>query len=306
MARTPDQRRRARPPARQSRRKRGARETRAARAPRVDEAAGARAREAAGAIEPFRDAVLYDWEYRRRRHDVTFYRMLAGERGGPVLDLGCGTGRLLIPLAHDGFDVVGVDLSAPMLARAQARKRRQRSPGKSLLVRGDLRALPLTGTFPLVVMAFHTIQHFVEDDDLLGVLKGVRRLLGSDGWFAFDVFAPRSRWLARDTKRRFDATIFRHPRTGQRLQYSMSHRLDRERRALHVRFHYRRVSEDGQVASRGATVRLCHRQLTPAEVEDLLARAGLKLIGCWGGFDDEPLGDGTQSEQHVYLARPER
>src|SRR5262249_15798650 len=75
--------------------------------------------EAAGAMEPFRDAVLYDWEYRRRRDDVAFYRMLAAERGGPVLDLGCGTGRLLIPLARDGFDVVGVGLSASLPARAR-------------------------------------------------------------------------------------------------------------------------------------------------------------------------------------------
>jgi len=268
----------------------------------------ARDEEAAGATEPFRDAVLYDWEYRRRRDDLAFYRMLAGERGGPVLDLGCGTGRLLIPLARDGFDVVGVDLSAPMLARAGAKRRQQgrRLAGRTLLLRGDLRALPLRGPFPLAVMAFHTIQHLVEDDELVETLRGVRRVLGPDGWLAFDVFAPRARWLARAPNRRFDATVFRHPGTKQRLQYSVSHHLDERRRALHVWFHYRRVSLEGRVASRGSSVHLCHRQLTPVEVEALLTRAGLRLIGRWGGFHDEPLGDGTTSEQHVYLARPAR
>jgi len=266
----------------------------------------ARAEEAAGATEPFRDAVLYDWEYRRRRDDVAFYRMLAAERGGPVLDLGCGTGRLLIPLARDGFDVVGLDLAAPMLDRARAKGRRQarRLTGRTLLVQGDLRALPLGGPFSLAVMAFHTIQHLVEDDELVGALREIRRVLRPDGWLAFDVFAPRARWLARAANRRFDATVFRHPGTKQRLEYSVSHRLDERRRALHVRFHYRRVSPGGRVAPRGSVVHLCHRQLTPIEVESLLARAGLRLIGRWGGFHDEPLGDGTTSEQHVYLARP--
>jgi SAM-dependent methyltransferase len=294
--------------------------------------------EAAGAVEPYRDAVLYDWEYRRRRDDVAFYRMLAAERGGPVLDLGCGTGRLLIPLAADGFDVVGIDLSASMLRRAHDRRgraearrerdaeragpahRRAGSPprpgpalGTTLLLRADLRALPVRGTFPLVVMAFHTIQHLVADDDLLGVLRTIRQLLGSDGWFAFDVFAPRATWLARPAGQRFGATIFRHPTTKQRLEYSFTHRLDRKRRALHITFRYRAMPEEGArggSAARGArrhtTVRLCHRQLTPGEVEALLARAGLKLIGRWGGFHDEPLGDGSGSEQHVYLARPAR
>jgi SAM-dependent methyltransferase len=296
--------------------------------------------EAAGAVEPYRDAVLYDWEYRRRRDDVAFYRMLAAERGGPVLDLGCGTGRLLIPLAADGFDVVGVDLSASMLRRANDRRRRAESRrsrdaaraltadprgvrpprpgpalGMTLLLRADLRALPVRGSFPLVVMAFHTIQHLVADDELLGVLRAIRQLLGSDGWFAFDVFAPRATWLARPSGQRFGATIFRHPTTKQRLEYSFTHRLDRKRRALHITFRYRALPAEGARggsaarggrARRDTTVRLCHRQLSPGEVEALLARAGLKLIGRWGGFHDEPLGDGSGSEQHVYLARPAR
>ena len=249
--------------------------------------------------------------------------MLAAERGGPILDLGCGTGRLLIPLVRDGFDVVGADLSEAMLRRAREKCRRafgaghpaprsgrglapSQRAGASLLVRADLRALPIGGTFPLVFMAFHTIQHLIEDDELIDVLRRIRALLGRDGWLAFDVFAPPARWLTRPTNRRFDATIFRHPGTKQRLQYSVSHRLDRDRRALHVHFHYRRVSPDGKVAARGSTIHLCHRQLTPTDVEGLLARAGLKLIGRWGGFHDEPLGDGEDSEQHVYLARPDR
>jgi SAM-dependent methyltransferase len=264
------------------------------------------AAEAAGAIEPFRDAALYDWEYRRRRDDVAFYRMLADERGGPILDLGCGTGRLLIPLLRDGHRVIGVDLSRAMLARAAARRRRlaPAAAARGTLLEADFRALPVRGHFPLVIAAFHGIQHLIADRDLTSVLRAIRRLLGTDGWFAFDVFSPRADWLARAGGRRFDRTLFRHPATGQKLAYSVSHRLDRARRALHMRFHYQPVSDRGGSLGRGRTVRLCHRQLAPDEVAALLRRAGLRILACWGGFRGEPLEPHDHTEQHVYLAGP--
>src|SRR5689334_20543920 len=112
---------------------------------------------------PFHDAALYDWEYRRRREDVRFYRTLADERGGPILDLACGTGRLMLPLLRDGHVVAGVDAAAPMLARAAARLARLPTAARrrALLVRGDLRALPFAAParFAFAVAAFHSVQH---------------------------------------------------------------------------------------------------------------------------------------------------
>jgi SAM-dependent methyltransferase len=271
--------------------------------------------ERAGAVEPFQDAALYDWEYRRRRSDVAFYRMLADERGGPVLDLGCGTGRLAIPLARDGHRVVGVDLSLSMLARAAARLRRVARPvaSRCVFVRGDLRKLPVRGRFPLAIAAFHTVQHLVDDRELISLFRRVRRVIGPDGWFAFDVFFPRASWLARSPERRFDRTVFRHPVTGQKLAYSAAHRLDSARRALHMRFCYQPLADDGSAQGTERTVRLCHRQLPPTDVAALLRRAGLEILARWGGFEGEPLSPETipsaarsQTEQHVYLAGPPR
>ena len=82
---------------------------------------------------PFDDPLLYDWEYRRRRDDVRFYRTLAGERGGPVLDLGCGTGRLMLPLLRDGHVVVGVDRVA---ADADPRRRPGGAPPRRAAAAG--------------------------------------------------------------------------------------------------------------------------------------------------------------------------
>ena len=83
---------------------------------------------ARGAREHYDDAVYYDYTYRRRRDDVEYYRRVARQYGGPVLELGVGTGRVGLALAHDGFDVVGLDANPAMLARCAERSARRTSP----------------------------------------------------------------------------------------------------------------------------------------------------------------------------------
>jgi SAM-dependent methyltransferase len=256
--------------------------------------------------DPFEDAVLYDWEYRRRRDDVRFYGTLADERGGPILDLGCGTGRLMLPLLRAGHIVVGVDRAPAMLARAAARLARL-APGarrRALLVRADLRRLPLAGArFQFAVAGFHTIQHLATDSELSGFFAAVARALAPGGWFAFDTFAPNARFLARaaakSDSRRWARTRFRHPTTGRATEYSESYHL--EGRLLVTTFHYQAVGTRQRPAAAARRVDLVHRLIEPDEISRLLARTGLALIASWGGFDGRPLVAPT--EQHVFLLR---
>src|SRR6188768_2907915 len=92
-------------------------------------------------------APFYDWENARTlgRRDVPFWRNLAVHAGGPVLELGCGTGRIALPLGRAGVHVVGIDRSAAMLARARARVKRAAMAGRIDLIRGDIRYLPFSG-----------------------------------------------------------------------------------------------------------------------------------------------------------------
>lgn len=268
--------------------------------------------EIAGAREPFADAALYDWEYRRRRADITFYRRLAHERmavarPGPVLDLACGTGRLLVPLLRDGHTVVGLDRAASMLGRAVWRVRRllPARRARALLVRGDLRRFAFRPRFALVICAFHSVQHLVDDADLLAFFRRARDSLRDDGWLAFDVLPPDPKWLARDPHRRWARTTFRHPGTGQRMVYTTNHVYDPARKALHIRLYYQPVDARGAPVGRERIVRLCHRQLWPEDVRRLLARAGLELVASFGDFDGSPL-TAPDDEQHVYVARRRR
>lgn len=229
-----------------------------------------------------------------------------------MLDLGCGSGRLTAPLVSDGHRVCAIDLSPSMLARAAARVRRvpARGGGQALLMRADLRALPVRGRFPLAIAAFHTIQHLIDDRELISFFRAVRRLLGNTGWFAFDTFSPDPRWLARRPNAWHDRTLFRHPQSGTRLAYSVSHRLDETRSALHMRFGYQHVDAAGRSTGRRRVIRLCHRQLSPDDVDRLLRRSGLRVIARWGGFAGEalvwppPADPDGHCEQHVYLAAP--
>jgi len=285
----------------------------------------------AGAIEHFEDAALYDYEYRRRRADVRFYRALAAERGGPVLDLACGTGRLMVPLLRDGHTVVGIDHAPAMLARAAQKIAAlpAAARARALLLRADLRRFafqrprrplqapartrwPAPVRFGFAVAAFHSVQHLVADRDLLAFLRAARRAIAPHGWLAFDVFAPDPRFLKRDGQRRWERTQLHDPTTGARLIYTVNHELDRRRRTLLMRMYYLPVDGRGRPIGPERVRRLCHRQLSVSEVHALLERAGLGLIASWSDFAGSPLrpkdadGDepGGESEQHIYLAKP--
>jgi SAM-dependent methyltransferase len=252
---------------------------------------------------PFQDAALYDWEYRRRRDDVRFYRTLADERGGPVLDLGCGTGRLMVPLLHDGHVVVGIDRTLAMLDRARTRIARLQPAlrRRALLMRGDLGAFAVRRRFRFAVAAFHTIQHLETDEELRRFFRRAAGALLPGGWLAFDTFAPNAGLLARTAApaRRWGKTTFRHPQSGERLVYQESFR--REGRVLVMTFHHQPVDARGRARGRERRVVLRHRLFTPAEIARALRAARLRPIASWGGFDGQSLD--AETEQQVFLAR---
>jgi SAM-dependent methyltransferase len=266
--------------------------------------------EEAGSREAFEDAALYDFEYRRRRADINFYRRLADNRmqfapAGPILDLACGTGRLLIPWLRDGHQVVALDRSALMLAAARRRVARlsQSRRQRSLIVQSDLRGFALRPRFVLAVAAFHSVQHLYTKADLQRFLRAARACLVPGGWLAFDVLPPDSDWIGRDPNRRWGRTVFRHPLSGQRLVYTNNHRFDARRRVLHIRLYYQPLDERGRPSGPEQVVRLCHRQLEPALVKDLLTAAGFRLLACFGGFDGRLAeGEPGSDDEHIYIA----
>jgi SAM-dependent methyltransferase len=265
----------------------------------------------AGTSEHYADAALYDFEYRRRRRDVSFYRELARRwagGGGPlsVLELGCGSGRVLAPLARDGHQVLGVDLSASMLARAAARvaKLPPRARARVRLLRADMRLLPLgrSAGVPLVICPFNGLMHLYGRADVEAALREVRRVLAPGGRFAFDVLNPDLRWLTRDPKRRWARTRFTHPATGEKLLYSTNQTYEPISQIAYIRIYYETRGER-PADRRTRVVRLAHRQFFPAELEGICTAAGFSIEDRWGGFAGEPLDGDSESQVVLCSAR---
>jgi SAM-dependent methyltransferase len=125
---------------------------------------------------------------------VDFYRTDANRQGGRVLELGCGTGHKLIPIASDGHPCVGLDFSADMLAEAQ-RKANERGVAVEW-IQGDMRAFDLGRTFDYVFITANSLLHLHEAGDLVSCFRSVRRHLAPGARFVFDVFNPSVRLLA--------------------------------------------------------------------------------------------------------------
>jgi SAM-dependent methyltransferase len=149
-------------------------------------------------------ARAYDPWSRSVVEDVPFYVEEALRSGGPVLELGVGTGRIAVPIAAAGVEIVGVDLSGGMLE--VARERAQLAGVHVDLLLGDMRDPPVEGTFPLVICPFRSLLHMETDADRRAALQAVARCLAPAGRFVFDVFTPgaddiletHGRWLERE------------------------------------------------------------------------------------------------------------
>ena len=143
-------------------------------------------------------APFYDWENAQTvaRRDVDFWCRLAAAQPGPILELGCGTGRIAVPVARSGTPLVGIDRSGPMLARARTRLRRARLSDRVMLVRGDIRALPFRGRarFGCVMAPYGVLQSLTRERDLQATLASVARVLRRGGLFAVDLVPDLPRW----------------------------------------------------------------------------------------------------------------
>jgi len=257
----------------------------------------------AGSREHYADAALYDYEYRRRRADVTFYRELAKQRGGPILDLGAGSGRVTIALARDGHEVVAVDRSPAMLARLRERVAAlpAAAGARVEVVAGDLCTFTVKRKFPLVIAAFNTLEHLYTRGEVGAMLARVAAHLAPGGAFAFDVQLPDLAWLLRDPTKRWAKTRFTDPTTGRATFYSTNHDYDPVGQIALIRIYYDPVDGKGPTK----IVKLSQRKFFPAELEALVAHAGFRMVERYGDFAWQPL-DGRAESQVLICERARR
>lgn len=247
----------------------------------------------------YTDARYYDHAYRRYRPDVAFYLSLARKTGGPVLELGVGTARIALALADAGIDVVGVDISSAMLARANERvaKQPKRIRERIELREADMRELRIGRRFPLIIAPFNALQHLYEDRDFELTLAGCRRHLSPGGLLAFDVLMPDLRALVRDPARFYRCRPTIHPRDGRRYAYAEAFSYDHDRQIQTVTMRFTDLEDPERVFFRT----LVQRQFFPRELRMLLRVNDFEVVSYHGGFKGEPVDELTDSQ--VVVAR---
>jgi len=240
-------------------------------------------------------AALYDGlPVYSERNDVNFYVDLCRKASGEILELGCGTGRILLPVAKAGGQITGLDYSAQMLEGC-----RQKLPDalqdRVTLIQGDMTDFRLDREFSLVLIPFRPLQHLLSVEEQLSCLRSVHRHLGENGKMVFDVFNP-------DPKR------LTGPPDREETEDTPEHKL-RDGRVLRRTFRVtaRRPSEqvsEVQIAyyigGRRLVQEFPFRYFYRFEVEHLLARAGFRIAALYGNFDRSPFAD--DSPEMIFVA----
>jgi ubiquinone/menaquinone biosynthesis C-methylase UbiE len=243
-------------------------------------------------------APFYDWENARTlgRRDVPFWLRMTGAVRGRVLELGCGTGRVTLPLAHEGVHVVGVDRSAEMLARARRRVGRQRRGMRPDLVRGDVRHLPFPdGAFPMVMAPYGILQSLLNERDLKATLADVARVVARDGFFGLELVADLPSWG--EYARKVSLRGRRRP-GGSQVTLVESVRQDRAR-GLTI-FDQEFTERKGR-STRTHAFALTFRTLSVPQMTRRLAAAGFRVEALLGDYQGGPWD--PRAEVWIILAR---
>ena len=247
-------------------------------------------------------APFYDWENAQTlgRRDVPFWRRIAAAAGGPVLELGCGTGRVSVPLARGGVDLIGVDRSAPMLERARERVARAWRNHRStvshqpVFVRADIRALPFGDrAFPMVLAPYGILQSLIRPRDLSAALASVARVIEPGGTFGVDLVPDVPKW--REYRNRVQ---LRGESNGARLTLVESVVQDRRR---HLTMFEQRYIERRADQVREHRFDLTFRTLSVPAMSRQLERAGFSVDAVLGDYRGRPWDD--RADVWIILAK---
>jgi SAM-dependent methyltransferase len=228
----------------------------------------------------------------RNEKDIPFFVDMAKQIGEPVLEIGCGSGRVLVPTARAGIEIVGLDLSNAMLAKC--REKLSSEPvdvqNRVELLKADMRDFDLGRTFKLITTPFRPFQHLTTVKDQIKCLNAIRRHLDNDGRFILDIFNPSIPYLADETRKEESGEMpeFEMPDGRKVLLRSRVPQQDFANQVLDCEMIYYVTHPDCKKE------RLVHsfqmRYIFRFEAEHLFANCGFEIENLYGDFDKSPFG----------------
>ncbi|GAC1313485.1 MAG: class I SAM-dependent methyltransferase [Chloroflexota bacterium] len=234
--------------------------------------------------------------------DLPFYRELAHAEGGRVLEVACGSGRVLAPLVAAGCDVVGIDISPHMLALARTKLETSHQPGRGRLVQADMRDFTLDETdFDIAIVAVKSFAYLTNRGDQLAALQRIAAHLRPGGVLTVDLLHPRLDWLAAADGSMKDDLLQRVAASNYTLSRIESVvRTDLAEQVRVIRSIYERIDDSGAVIEK-RFVEWPYRWIHRFEAEHLLERAGFAIEAVYGGYRREPFS--STSSAMVFVAR---
>ena len=243
---------------------------------------------------PFYDPDLGDYDT-----DLGFYQQFAARCGSPILELGCGTGRVLLPLARQGYRITGIDASAEMLERTRAKVAAEALGDRVTLVEQQMGDLDLEERFNMAFAALNSFAHLHTTGEQLDALARIRRHLNPGGLLIVDMFNPDMGRLLDARGQVALAKTMTAPDTGRRLMRFYSEEVDLALQLIHTTYIVDEMDNAGHVQRTlfPFTLRYVFRH----ELELLLRHAQFEVEAIYGSYDLDEFG--SDSEKLIAVAR---
>jgi len=238
------------------------------------------------------DANIYDG-MNTNLADLQFYkRWLPKKKDARILELCCGTGRLTLPIAKDGYDISGVDNTSSMLE--QAKVKASEAGLEVEFIEADIRTLELPEKYDLIFIPFNSIHHLYKNEDLFKAFNVVKNHLKEGGLFLLDCFNPNIQFIVEGEKEQKEIAEYT-TNDGREVLIKQTMRYENKTQINRIEWHYFINGEFNSIQN------LDMRLFFPQELDSYLERNGFNIIHKFGGFEEEAFHD--NSEKQIFVCQ---
>ena len=232
----------------------------------------------------YEDGQLFELEY-PSSEDLQFWiDEAAAAPGNEILELACGTGRLLDAMANAGYDCTGLDLSTVMLSEAVKKN------AEVQWLEADIRSFDLKERFALVILTGNSICHLLDAESVESCFGCVLRHLKQSGRFIVNVFVPAAELLLPQSEMEEEFATYKDPATGVEVKITHTYRYDADTQVKHVTLHH--YLSNGSVEHSALEMRM----FFPEELDDLLRNGGFRILEKWDDYQRNPFGPGSTQQ----------